>query len=551
MSAVASHGNALAHGTMLLWYAVETVLGQGAFGITYLAEDTNLHRWIAIKEFLPGPLARRKEDGTVEALNDELAADFSVGRQRFIDEARILARFEHPNIVRVHNVFEANGTAYMVMQYEEGEGLDQLLKRRGTLREDEVLRIVHPLLDGLESIHALGFLHRDIKPANIFIRHDGTPALLDFGSARQANTGEARNLTSFVSPGYAPIEQYAGKSDSQGPWTDIYGLGATIYRVMTGKPPTDAVERSLGLAHQAQDSYEPPATQEPYSAQLVEAVDCALRFRAADRPQSIATWRTLLPPAPPGAGDDTAATSRVTPAARPATVGYFFGKRRDHLLGAVAVVVFVTVMIWIARDSDETPLSEAPPAAREIATVTTAGTQPPPSPPATAAVLAPTPVPAGPTVQPQVEQLLYGASLDLEALRLMSPSGNNAYEKYREVLDLAPANGDALRGIEAIVDRYVSLAYVDIEKNRLARAASYLGKAATLLPERASVIEARRALEAARTTATTATAAGPVGGRGEKLQQDFDSFVREQKSTQRPAENTRATDLLKRLGGGN
>ena len=237
-----SHRNALPTGSELHWYTINRVLGQGAFGITYLATDNNLHRPIAIKEYLPGQLARREDDRSVLALNDDLVEEYEAGLKRFIFEARTLAKFEHPSIVRVHNIFEANRTAYMVMQYEQGEGLDRLLKSRGSLTEHEILQLLHPLLDGLEVIHDQGFVHRDIKPANIFVRADGTPVLLDFGSAREAMTGEARTITNFVSPGYAPIEQYAGKSDQQGPWSDIYGLGATIYRAMTGRTPNDAVE---------------------------------------------------------------------------------------------------------------------------------------------------------------------------------------------------------------------------------------------------------------------------------------------------------------------
>ena len=186
-AAPSSHRNALAHGTNLLWYSIDTVLGQGAFGITYLATDNNLHRPVAIKEYLPGQLAHREQDGSVLALSDDRVEEYEAGLKRFIFEARSLAKFEHPAIVRVHNIFEANRTAYMVMQYEQGEGLDRLLKSRGTLTEHEILQILHPLLGGLDVIHGQGFVHRDIKPANIFVRSGGSPVLLDFGSAREAD----------------------------------------------------------------------------------------------------------------------------------------------------------------------------------------------------------------------------------------------------------------------------------------------------------------------------------------------------------------------------
>jgi hypothetical protein len=570
-------GNALAPGTVLLWYEIEKVLGQGAFGITYLAQDTNLHRRVAIKEYLPGQVARRAADGTVEALTSELTQDFTAGCQRFIAEARTLARFEHPNIVRVHNVFEANHTAYMVMQYEEGEGLDRILNRRETLAEPDLMAILHPLLAGLEAVHAQGFLHRDIKPANIFIRRDGTPVLLDFGSARQAVSGDARNLTSFVSPGYAPIEQYAGKGDQQGPWSDIYGLGATLYRAMTGKPPTDAVERSRALAVDSSDSYETLATEGRYSPELIAAVDAALRFRASERPQSIASWREIVPPAPGGAnlagttvsdaaGSGGAAPSRsVPPIATSPVAADRYDWRLSRLLGVAALLVAIVAGIWVIRRPDVSPEPGAPPAVGDEApgnaqsaplsgpagatppdaNEPAGGTGPAASEPAGGAG------PGAETEQGRVAELLYAARLDLEALRLMSPAGRNAYEKYREVLTLEPGNDDAEHGIEAIVDRYVGLAYRDIERKQLARAETYLTRAANLAPKHARVAEARRALDTARTAdaAAAKAAAAAAQARGKELEQNFDDFVREQQRTQQAPVKTRGDELLRRLGG--
>ena len=155
-----------------------------------------------------------------------------MGLTRFISEAQTLARFEHPNIVRVLSVFEGNITGYMIMPYEQGQTLKHILSTERTLEETALLKIMIPILGGLEQVHSAHFIHRDIKPDNIFIRHDGNPVLLDFGSARQALGEEIKTLTSLVSPGYAPFEQYYSKSDEQGPWTDIYGLGATLYRAI-------------------------------------------------------------------------------------------------------------------------------------------------------------------------------------------------------------------------------------------------------------------------------------------------------------------------------
>ncbi|HEY4957048.1 MAG TPA: serine/threonine-protein kinase, partial [Caldimonas sp.] len=225
--------DALPAGSRLHWYVLERVLGQGGFGITYLAHDTNLDRPVAIKEYLPTEIARRRSDASAWPHSDTLAKRYAWGLERFLLEARTLARFDHPNIVRVLSVFEANNTAYMVMRFEEGEDLATQLDRRGTLPQRQLTDCLLPILDGLELVHAAGFIHRDIKPENIYVRRDGSPVLLDFGSARQS-FGSAKTLTILVAPGYAPLEQYYGDASTQGPWTDIYGLGATCYRAISG-----------------------------------------------------------------------------------------------------------------------------------------------------------------------------------------------------------------------------------------------------------------------------------------------------------------------------
>ena len=292
---------ALPAGYELHWYRIERVLGQGAFGITYLAHDVNLDREVAIKEYLPGQFAVRKEDSNVSPFSDKQKDDFEWGLKRFISEARTLTKFEHPNLVRVFNVFEMNNTAYMVMNYEVGKSLQQILKSRNTLREDEISRILFPLMDGVELMHGKGFVHRDIKPGNIFIRGDGSPVLLDFGSARQTRFTKGREggnettttLTTLVSPGYAPIEQYGSSSDRQGPWTDIYGLGATLYRAITGITPIASMDRGEAIVHDTPDPY--LAITEPYKGRYSEsflaAIDHAMAFKAKDRPQNIADWR--------------------------------------------------------------------------------------------------------------------------------------------------------------------------------------------------------------------------------------------------------------------
>src|SRR4051812_13581319 len=278
----------------LHWYVIERVLGQGGFGITYLARDTNLDQPVAIKEFLPAEVAARRAEA-VRARTGEQQERYRWGLDRFIREARTLARFDHPNIVRVHSVFELNNTAYMVMRFEEGETLAALLERRHGLGEADLLRVVLPILDGLELVHNAGFIHRDIKPDNILIRSDGTPVLLDFGSARYA-AGLSRTVTILVAPGYAPFEQYYSSGENQGPWTDIYSLGATCYRAIAGRAPLDAIARSKGILGSTQELLVPATAvgSGRYSERLLKAIDHALAFAEKERPQTIGEWRREL-----------------------------------------------------------------------------------------------------------------------------------------------------------------------------------------------------------------------------------------------------------------
>jgi len=287
------HRNSLQPGYRLHWYLIKKILGQGGFGITYLAEDTNLNQLVAIKEFLPVGLAIREGDSSIQPVSGEHGEQFKWGLDRFMSEAQTLAKFKHPNIVRVLTVFPENNTAYMIMEYEHGRGLHEILKEKKTLNEEEINQILLPILDGLEAVHASNFIHRDIKPPNIYVREDGGPVLLDFGSARQSLSAHTQTLTTMVSPGYAPFEQYVSKSNKQGPWTDIYGLGATLYRSVTGIPPSESMDRSESIIHTQKDIYVSATeiVQEKYSTQLLSAIDHAMAFKAEDRPQLIAEWR--------------------------------------------------------------------------------------------------------------------------------------------------------------------------------------------------------------------------------------------------------------------
>ncbi|MCP4407769.1 MAG: protein kinase [Gammaproteobacteria bacterium] len=289
--------NTLPLGFKLLWYEIVALLGQGSFGVTYLAFDTNLQLKVAIKEYMPLEFAARDHaDSTIHPLTSKQEEIYSWGLDRFMAEAQTLARFKHPNIVKVYTVFEENNTAYMVMEYEQGEELSQSFKRGELTSESELLEIILPLLEGLELMHTAHVIHRDIKPANIYIREDRTPVLIDFGSARQALGNKTRALTSLVTPGFAPYEQYYESEEYQGPWSDIYALGATTYRAITGHPPTDALVRGRSLLVNTQDQLTAAvvAGAGRYSSHFLAAIDQALMFKESDRPQSAKEFRQML-----------------------------------------------------------------------------------------------------------------------------------------------------------------------------------------------------------------------------------------------------------------
>ena len=272
-------------------YCIERVLGAGGFAVTYAAEDTGLRVKVAIKEYYPEEFGVRDASMSVRPKSERHKSAFQWGRSSFLQEARTLARFEHPSIVRVTRVFEANSTAYMVMEFERGETFEAWLTHLGRPpTQEELDRISAPLLDALELLHAANFLHRDIAPDNIVVRANGTPVLLDFGAARTAIAERSRMLTGIVKAGYSPFEQYATDSRLQGPWTDLYAVGATLFRAVSGHRPEEA---TLRISDDRMVSTEASATGS-YRPSFLAAIDMCLRAKIGERPQSVAQLRSVL-----------------------------------------------------------------------------------------------------------------------------------------------------------------------------------------------------------------------------------------------------------------
>jgi hypothetical protein len=283
---------ALATGTRLdNRYTIDSVIAAGGFGITYLGRHDALAKIVAIKEHFPRQFAYR--DGATNEVRPTDPGTFSWALDRFLQEGRALAACKHPHVVDVTDIIEANGTAYMVLGYEEGQSLKSWLDALGrppTQKEVDVL--LGPLLDALEFVHAQDLLHRDIAPDNVLIRPDGRPCLIDFGAARQAMAQRSQLMSAIVKSGYSPPEQYTTTGKAQGPWSDIYALGATLYRVVTGRVPPEATERV------SEDELWPLASDEAlrdaWRPGFLAAIDAALALKQAVRPQSVGPWRQML-----------------------------------------------------------------------------------------------------------------------------------------------------------------------------------------------------------------------------------------------------------------
>ena len=434
--------------TKLREYTTKRVLGRGAFGITYLAEQITEHYAVAIKEYFLIDFAVRDRDGTTvnPKTTDQSTREYNIGLENFLEESRILSGFRSPHIVRVVDKFELNGTAYMVMQYEKGGTLEQYLEAYPRpLAESKILSFFVPVFQGLKDVHTQWLLHRDIKPGNIYIRADGTLLLIDFGIARHMVTSRQRGMTAHHTPGYAPPEQYE-RHESHGPWTDIYAVGATMYYCVTRIKPPDSKSRG-----EAVDPLVPAVQAAPslYSRDLLALIDWMMAPDAGKRPQNVdevLSQLENLQASATGPGAERIAETikressdhrdveeegepkeRAPLEQEPAKIEPASPQTRQGWpfvwigLALVMVVAVGAAIVWGVRTSR-----------------LHAGGQPDQN-----------------DVASEVDSLLSQCNADIEADRLATGAGGNALNCYRSVLELDTANTKALAGLKRLEDTYL------------------------------------------------------------------------------------------------
>jgi hypothetical protein len=355
--------NALPVGTRLGEFEITGLLGEGGFGIVYLAYDRSLERRVALKEYMPSSFASRSAEAQVSVKSERYDETFQAGLRSFVNEARILAQFDHPALIKVYRFWEANGTAYMVMPYYQGSTLKQALLARSAPPDEAWLQgLLAPLLDTLGLIHEQQCFHRDISPDNIMMLEDGRPLLLDFGAARRAISGMQQAFTVIFKQGYAPIEQYAEMPGmTQGAWTDLFALASVIHFAIDGKPPPPAVGRIIT------DPYVPLASRyaDRFSFAFLNAIDQTLSVKPEQRPQSADAMRALLhiaapvpsgthpaPPAPPAR--PAAPTARVQAETS--------GRGRTYVIGTgvMAGLLAAIGLAYIYMGDKPAPIASAP-----------------------------------------------------------------------------------------------------------------------------------------------------------------------------------------------
>ncbi|MEO8921862.1 MAG: serine/threonine-protein kinase [Caldimonas sp.] len=397
-------GNTLPTGSYLGEFEIITVIGEGGFGIVYLAEDHSLGRCVALKEYMPSSLAQRVGGALVSVKSERHRETFEAGLKSFVNEARLLAQFDHPSLVKVYRFWEANGTAYMVMPFYEGITLKDELKAMGAPPDETWLRdLLEPLTEALAVIHAEQCFHRDIAPDNvILLKGSNRPLLLDFGAARRVIGDMTQALTVILKPGYAPVEQYAEVPGmKQGPWTDVYALAAVVHYAITGKTPPTSIGRLMN------DNFVPMAQAGAgrYSPQFLAAMDRALVVKPEQRTASIDALRHDLG-MEPSAPDPSKAARRSGPATVAGALPAVARKSRVPVFVGIAIVVLLAIAGgwygWLSSRPATSPaigataapaVVVAPPASAPIAAAPIAAATP-----ATASDRAATvePLPSGP-----------------------------------------------------------------------------------------------------------------------------------------------------------
>lgn len=388
-------------GSRMAEFEITHLIGQGGFGAVYEAWDHTLERTVAIKEYLPTSLSTRGGDGTVTPLSDKHRETFELGMRSFINEARLLAQFDHPSLLKVYRFWEDHGTTYMVMPLYRGKTLRQTLADKPNVDEGWLLRIMDGVTQALAVMHNANCYHRDIAPDNILLLEGtGKPVVLDFGAARRVISDKTQAITVILKPGYAPVEQYAEMPDmSQGAWTDVYALAAVMHVAVCGRPPPPSVARIMS------DSYVPLAgndlLRQRYSQKLLETIDHGLAVRPEQRPQSmlelraelgleetttIAPLRAAGPRTVPGAGGARATSHAPGAATRPAAVpaGTAPAGRGKTLAGAGVGVLGAALLaggVWWWMQGRTPADAPAPAVAQAPVAAPIDATPPPPAPP--------------------------------------------------------------------------------------------------------------------------------------------------------------------------
>lgn len=353
---MAPPAGALVPGTILREFELTGTLGEGGFSIVYAARDKRLGREVAIKEYIPSSLAGRDSGRSVRVRSEQHRDSFEAGLAGFINEARLLAQFKHPALVEVLQFWEENGTAYLAMPRYSGRTLRQVLKARPELAQQAWLSgTLAPVLDVLELLHSRSVFHRDVAPDNILIQDDGSAVLLDLGSAREILGDREGGVTVVVKPGYAPLEQYSGEfALPQGPWTDVYAFGATLYFALTGAPPPASISRVM------KDTLAPlaDAPRPGCSPAFLAGIDAALALQPKARPQSAAELKRLL-------GMDRLPAQAPASAVPPAYTGEAHSD--EAITEIVSAEEMASIIGEVSRALDSAARSAGPPPAQRLA----------------------------------------------------------------------------------------------------------------------------------------------------------------------------------------